>query len=72
MDELGTELILVCSSVQLDASGDTQRLAGQFARLAELAGQRRMRCAYEALALGQQQGQPVRAGSGQWSSASAT
>jgi 4-hydroxyphenylpyruvate dioxygenase len=52
MDELGTELILVCSSVQLDASGDTQRLAEQFGRLAELAGQRRMRCAYEALAWG--------------------
>jgi 4-hydroxyphenylpyruvate dioxygenase len=52
MDELGTELILVCSSVQPDASGDVQRLAEQFARLAELARQRRMRCAYEALAWG--------------------
>jgi 4-hydroxyphenylpyruvate dioxygenase len=54
MDELGTELILVCSSVQPDASGDVQRLADQFARLAELAGQRRMRCAFEALAWGSQ------------------
>jgi 4-hydroxyphenylpyruvate dioxygenase len=54
MDELGTELILVCSNVQPDASGDTQRLAEQFSRLAELAGQRRMRCSYEALAWGSQ------------------
>jgi 4-hydroxyphenylpyruvate dioxygenase len=54
MSELGTDLILVCSSVQPDASGDTRRLGEQFARLAELAGQRRMRCAYEALAWGTQ------------------
>jgi 4-hydroxyphenylpyruvate dioxygenase len=54
MDELGTELILVCSSVQPDASGDTSRLAEQFARLAELAEKRRTRCAYEALAWGSQ------------------
>jgi 4-hydroxyphenylpyruvate dioxygenase len=54
MDELGTDLILVCSSVQPDATGDVQRLAEQFARLAELAGKRRMRCSYEALAWGTQ------------------
>jgi 4-hydroxyphenylpyruvate dioxygenase len=54
MDELGTDLILVCSSVQPDASGDPHRLAEQFSRLAELAGNRRMRCAYEALAWGTQ------------------
>jgi len=52
MHELGTELILVCSNVQPDALGDAALLAEQFAQLAELAVQRGMRVAYEALAWG--------------------
>lgn len=52
MDELGTPLILVCSNVQPDALGDPALLAEQFAQLAELAGARGMRVAYEALAWG--------------------
>lgn len=52
MDELGTALILVCSNVQPDAIGDPALLAEQFAQLAELAGSRGMRVAYEALAWG--------------------
>lgn len=54
MDALGTDLLLVCSSVQPDALGDTERLAEQFARLAEAAGRRGKRIAYEALAWGTQ------------------
>lgn len=54
MDQLGTDLLLVCSSVQPDALGDTARLAEQFALLAEAAGRRGKRIAYEALAWGTQ------------------
>jgi 4-hydroxyphenylpyruvate dioxygenase len=54
MDALGTDLLLVCSSVQPDALGDTDRLAEQFAQLAEAAGRRGKRIAYEALAWGSQ------------------
>lgn len=54
MQELGTPLILVCSNVQPDAIADPDRLAAQFHQLAELAGQRGMRIAYEALAWGAQ------------------
>lgn len=54
MEALGTHLLLVCSSVQPDALGDTDALAEQFALLAERAGQRGMRIAYEALAWGTQ------------------
>lgn len=52
MEELGTELILVCSNVQPDAIGDVGALAEQFHQLAERAGRRGMRIAYEALAWG--------------------
>jgi len=52
MDELGTSLILVCSNVQPDALGDPALLAEQFQQLAELAGQRGKRVAFEALAWG--------------------
>ncbi|MFT3718825.1 bifunctional sugar phosphate isomerase/epimerase/4-hydroxyphenylpyruvate dioxygenase family protein [Pseudorhodoferax sp.] len=52
MAELGTTMLLVCSSVQPDALGDADALAEQFARLAELAGRRGMFVAYEALAWG--------------------
>ncbi len=54
MEQLGTDLLLVCSSVQPDALGDTDRLAEQFAQLAAAAGRRGMRIAYEALAWGTQ------------------
>jgi 4-hydroxyphenylpyruvate dioxygenase len=54
MDELGTDLILVCSNVQPDALGGTEALAEQFAQLAERAGRRGKRIAYEALAWGSQ------------------
>lgn len=54
MEALGTDLLLVCSSVQPDALGDTDALAEQFALLAERAGQRGLRIAYEALAWGTQ------------------
>jgi 4-hydroxyphenylpyruvate dioxygenase len=54
MEALGTDLLLVCSSVQPDALGDTDALAEQFAQLAEAAGRRGMRIAYEALAWGTQ------------------
>ncbi len=52
MGELGTSLILVCSNVQPDAPGDLAVLAEQFAQLAERAGRRGIRIAYEALAWG--------------------
>lgn len=54
MDALGTPLLLVCSNVQPDALGDLAQLAAQFHQLAERAGQRGMRIAYEALAWGTQ------------------
>ena len=52
MQALGTDLILVCSSVQPDAPGDLDLLAEQFRMLAERAARRGMRIAYEALAWG--------------------
>ncbi|RZS56960.1 bifunctional sugar phosphate isomerase/epimerase/4-hydroxyphenylpyruvate dioxygenase family protein [Sphaerotilus mobilis] len=54
MQELGTQMILVCSNVQPDAVADPAVLAEQFAQLAERAGRRGMRIAYEALAWGTQ------------------
>ncbi|MDB5843262.1 MAG: 4-hydroxyphenylpyruvate dioxygenase [Polaromonas sp.] len=54
MHELGTSMILVCSSVQPDASGDVDRLAEQFYQLAEHAARRNISIAYEALAWGSQ------------------
>jgi 4-hydroxyphenylpyruvate dioxygenase len=52
MQELGTPLMLVCSNVQPDALSDVDQLAEQFFKLAEHAGRRGMRIAYEALAWG--------------------
>lgn len=52
MDELGTSLLLVCSNAQPNANDDPAVLAEQFHRLAELAGKRGIRVAYEALAWG--------------------
>ncbi|MGY0195266.1 bifunctional sugar phosphate isomerase/epimerase/4-hydroxyphenylpyruvate dioxygenase family protein [Leptothrix sp. BB-4] len=54
MQELGTQMILVCSNVQPDAVADPAVLAEQFAQLAERAARRGMRVAYEALAWGSQ------------------
>ena len=54
MHELGTSMVLVCSSVQPDAPGDVAQLAEQFHQLAEHAGRRGMSIAYEALAWGNQ------------------
>src|SRR4051812_19596828 len=52
MAELGTDTILVCSSVAPDAVEDLDRLAGQLATAAERAAERGLRIAYEALAWG--------------------
>jgi 4-hydroxyphenylpyruvate dioxygenase len=52
MAALGTETVLVCSSVSPDAVEDPDRLAGQLAAAATVAGERGMRIAYEALAWG--------------------
>jgi 4-hydroxyphenylpyruvate dioxygenase len=52
MAELGTDTVLVCSSVAPDAVEDLDRLAEQLATAAERAGERGLRIAYEALAWG--------------------
>jgi 4-hydroxyphenylpyruvate dioxygenase len=52
MAALGTDTVLVCSSVAPDAVGDPDRLAEQLAAAAAAAEQRGMRIAYEALAWG--------------------
>jgi 4-hydroxyphenylpyruvate dioxygenase len=52
MEALGTDLILVCSSISPDAVDDLDRLAEQLHSLAERAGSRGLRVAYEALAWG--------------------
>ncbi|MFI6070282.1 TIM barrel protein [Actinoplanes sp. NPDC051343] len=52
MERLGTETILVCSSVAPDTVDDDALAAEQLRRLAELAAERGMRIAYEALAWG--------------------
>ena len=52
MGDLGAELMLVCSSVVADASGDLGRIAADFAELGERAGRRGLRVGYEALAWG--------------------
>lgn len=52
MAALGTDTVLVCSSVSPDGVADPDRLAGQLAAAAERAGDRGMRLAYEALAWG--------------------
>jgi 4-hydroxyphenylpyruvate dioxygenase len=54
MGELGTSLLLVCSNVQPDATGNIAQLAEQFGQLAERAGRRGIRIAYEGLAWGSQ------------------
>ncbi|MEJ2864317.1 sugar phosphate isomerase/epimerase and 4-hydroxyphenylpyruvate domain-containing protein [Actinomycetospora flava] len=52
MRALGTDTVLVCSSVAADAVTDRDRLAAQLHGLAERAGDRGLRLAYEALAWG--------------------
>jgi 4-hydroxyphenylpyruvate dioxygenase len=52
MQELGADLLLVCSSVSPDAIDDDGLAAGQLRELAERAAARGLRIAYEALAWG--------------------
>ncbi len=49
MQALGTDLLMVCSSVHPDASDDSGRIASDLAMLAEHAGNRGLRAAYMAL-----------------------
>lgn len=50
--ELGTDLLMVCSSTVADASGDHARIAADLHELGDRAGRRNLRVAYEALAWG--------------------
>ena len=52
MQELGCDLILVCSSVHPEALGGVDRAAADFAELGERAASRGLRVGYEALAWG--------------------
>jgi 4-hydroxyphenylpyruvate dioxygenase len=52
MEQLGTDLVLVCSSVSADAVTDDDMLAEQLATLATHAADRGLRICYEALAWG--------------------
>jgi len=52
MQELGTDLLMVCSSTHPRSSGGISRLAADFHELGEMAAERGMRTAYEALAWG--------------------
>jgi 3-dehydroshikimate dehydratase len=52
MEELGTDLLLVCSNVSADTSDDPELAASQLSRLADEAQARGIRIAYEALAWG--------------------
>jgi 3-dehydroshikimate dehydratase len=52
MEALGTDLVLVCSSVSPDAVDDLDRLAEQLHGLAQRAGEHGLRVSYEALAWG--------------------
>ena len=52
MQRLGTDLVLVCSSVSPDAVDDDDRIAEQLHLLADRAAERGMRVSYEALAWG--------------------
>jgi 4-hydroxyphenylpyruvate dioxygenase len=50
MEQLGTDLVLVCSSVSPNALDDDDRIAEQLHLLADRAGRRGLRVCYEALA----------------------
>ncbi|MBD8532915.1 MULTISPECIES: bifunctional sugar phosphate isomerase/epimerase/4-hydroxyphenylpyruvate dioxygenase family protein [unclassified Massilia] len=52
MEQLGTDLILVCANIAADASSDLALRAEQMALLAERAARRKFRIAFEALAWG--------------------
>jgi 4-hydroxyphenylpyruvate dioxygenase len=52
MEELGTDLLLVCSNVSPETSEDAELAASQLSRLADEAQARGLRIAYEALAWG--------------------
>jgi 4-hydroxyphenylpyruvate dioxygenase len=52
MEELGTDLVLVCSSVSPHALDDDDRIAEQLHQLASRAAERGLRICYEALAWG--------------------
>ena len=52
MQELGADLILICSSVHPDALGGIDRAADDFRELGEIAAERSLRVGYEALAWG--------------------
>ena len=52
MQELGTDLVLVCSNVAADSTGDRDILVDDLRQLAERAGARGLRIGYEALAWG--------------------
>ena len=52
LQELGTDLLFVCSSVAPDAQGGIDRLAADFRELGEHANQRGLRVGFEALAWG--------------------
>ena len=52
MAELGTDLVLVCSSVHPKALGGIDRMAKDFADLGQIAAKRDMRVGFEALAWG--------------------
>lgn len=52
LQELGTDLLFVCSSVSPEALSGIDRLAADFTELGERAGRRGLRVGYEALAWG--------------------
>lgn len=52
LEELGTDLLFVCSSIAPDALAGIDRLAADFAELGERAAKRGLRVGYEALAWG--------------------
>src|ERR1700722_12282584 len=52
MQELGTDLLLVCSNVSPISLGDRGRIVADFLELGERAAQRNLRVGYEALAWG--------------------
>jgi len=52
MEQLGTDLLLVCSNVSSASSGDRARIVADFVELGERAGRRGHRVGYEALAWG--------------------
>jgi 4-hydroxyphenylpyruvate dioxygenase len=52
MEQLGTDLLLVCSNVSPVSSGDRSRITADFHELGERAARRGLRVGYEALAWG--------------------